>query len=84
MLLLVMAAIILREPFPPIKDWLWGGVAGLGGGFVDDQHHVPANHVAADFFGRSFGGAQVRRDIFPNEAIAARDTADKSRAAGFG
>jgi uncharacterized membrane protein len=30
-LLLVLIAII-REPIPPVKDWLWGGAAGLTGG----------------------------------------------------
>jgi drug/metabolite transporter (DMT)-like permease len=33
MVLLVIIAIFLREPIPPIIDWLWGGAAGLGGGF---------------------------------------------------
>jgi len=30
-LLLVLIAII-REPVPPVRDWLWGGAAGLTGG----------------------------------------------------
>ena len=30
-LLLILIA-ILREPIPPLKDWLWGGAAGLTGG----------------------------------------------------
>ena len=33
MLILVALAFILHDPFPPIRDWLWGGLAGLGGGF---------------------------------------------------
>ena len=31
--LLILAAVALREPFPPLTVWLWGGAAGLGGGF---------------------------------------------------
>lgn len=31
MVLLVVAAFLLREPFPPLAAWLWGGLAGLGG-----------------------------------------------------
>lgn len=31
MVLLVAAAFLLREPFPPLAAWLWGGLAGLGG-----------------------------------------------------
>jgi uncharacterized membrane protein len=32
-LVLLLALIaILREPVPPLKDWLWGGAAGLTGG----------------------------------------------------
>jgi drug/metabolite transporter (DMT)-like permease len=30
-LLLILLAII-REPIPPVEDWLWGGAAGLTGG----------------------------------------------------
>jgi uncharacterized membrane protein len=30
-MLLVLIAII-REPIPPVRDWLWGGAAGLTGG----------------------------------------------------
>jgi uncharacterized membrane protein len=30
-LLLILIAII-REPIPPMRDWLWGGAAGLTGG----------------------------------------------------
>jgi drug/metabolite transporter (DMT)-like permease len=31
MVLLLAAAFLLREPFPPLAAWLWGGLAGLGG-----------------------------------------------------
>ncbi len=31
MILLLAAAFAIREPFPPLSSWLWGGAAGLGG-----------------------------------------------------
>lgn len=31
MVLLLAAAFFLRESFPPLAAWLWGGLAGLGG-----------------------------------------------------
>jgi drug/metabolite transporter (DMT)-like permease len=30
--LLLLLIAIIREPIPPLKDWLWGGAAGLTGG----------------------------------------------------
>jgi drug/metabolite transporter (DMT)-like permease len=33
LVLLLVAALLLREPVPPLQSWLWGGAAGLGGGF---------------------------------------------------
>lgn len=33
MVLLLAAALVLREPLPPLRAWLWGGLAGLGGAF---------------------------------------------------
>lgn len=33
MVLLIATAIVLRDPNPPLEGWLWGGTAGLGGGF---------------------------------------------------
>jgi drug/metabolite transporter (DMT)-like permease len=33
MFLLIVLVAVLRDPFPPFRDWLWGGTAGLGGGF---------------------------------------------------
>jgi drug/metabolite transporter (DMT)-like permease len=32
LILLLGLALVLREPFPPLASWLWGGAAGLGGG----------------------------------------------------
>lgn len=29
--LLLAVAFVLREPFPPLSSWLWGGAAGFGG-----------------------------------------------------
>lgn len=31
MVLLLGVALVLREPFPPLRAWLWGGLAGLIG-----------------------------------------------------
>ncbi len=31
LILLISVALVLREPFPPLESWLWGGAAGLGG-----------------------------------------------------
>lgn len=33
LILLSVLALALREPVPPLTSWLWGGAAGLGGGF---------------------------------------------------
>lgn len=33
MLLLVFTALLLHDPYPTLQGWLWGGAAGLGGGF---------------------------------------------------
>ena len=33
MLLLILTALILHDPYPSLNGWLWGGAAGLGGGF---------------------------------------------------
>lgn len=33
LLLLLAIAVIIREPLPSRDEWLWGGAAGLGGGF---------------------------------------------------
>jgi len=33
LILLVGLALVSREPVPALKSWLWGGAAGLGGGF---------------------------------------------------
>jgi drug/metabolite transporter (DMT)-like permease len=33
LILLVVAALVLREPIPALRSWLWGGAAGLSGGF---------------------------------------------------
>lgn len=33
LLLLVLGALVMRAPFPPLSTWLWGGAAGLAGGF---------------------------------------------------
>jgi drug/metabolite transporter (DMT)-like permease len=33
MVLLLIVALVLREPLPPLAAWLWGGLAGLGGAF---------------------------------------------------
>lgn len=33
MLILVWIAVLLHAPLPSLESWLWGGVAGLGGGF---------------------------------------------------
>jgi drug/metabolite transporter (DMT)-like permease len=33
LVLLLITALLLREPVPPLASWLWGGVSGLGGGF---------------------------------------------------
>ena len=33
MVILLLATFILHDPYPPFRDWLWGGIAGLGGGF---------------------------------------------------
>lgn len=33
LILLVGLALALREPLPPLTSWIWGGAAGLGGGF---------------------------------------------------
>jgi uncharacterized membrane protein len=30
--LLLLLLTIIKEPIPPVKDWLWGGAAGLTGG----------------------------------------------------
>ena len=30
--LLLLLIVIIREPIPPLQDWLWGGAAGLVGG----------------------------------------------------
>jgi drug/metabolite transporter (DMT)-like permease len=30
-ILLIIAALVLREPIPPLTSWLWGGLAGFGG-----------------------------------------------------
>jgi drug/metabolite transporter (DMT)-like permease len=32
LILLLILGIITGEPVPPIRDWLWGGAAGIGGG----------------------------------------------------
>lgn len=33
LLLLLAATLVIREEVPPLESWLWGGAAGLGGGF---------------------------------------------------
>ncbi len=33
LILLAGLAFALKEPVPPLESWLWGGAAGLGGGF---------------------------------------------------
>ena len=33
LVLLLGAALIIQEAVPPLASWLWGGAAGLGGGF---------------------------------------------------
>jgi drug/metabolite transporter (DMT)-like permease len=33
LMLLLGLALVLREAIPPLASWLWGGAAGLGGGF---------------------------------------------------
>ena len=30
---LILLALLLHENVPPLIDWVWGGIAGLGGGF---------------------------------------------------
>jgi uncharacterized membrane protein len=30
--ILVVTALMIREPIPPLESWFWGGAAGLGGG----------------------------------------------------
>jgi len=32
LLLLIIAALVLRTPLPSFRTWIWGGAAGLGGG----------------------------------------------------
>ena len=32
LVLLLVLGIITGEPVPPLRDWLWGGAAGIGGG----------------------------------------------------
>jgi drug/metabolite transporter (DMT)-like permease len=31
--LLIGLVLVFKEPLPPLKSWLWGGLAGFGGGF---------------------------------------------------
>jgi drug/metabolite transporter (DMT)-like permease len=32
LVLLVALGVVIGEPVPPLRDWLWGGAAGIGGG----------------------------------------------------